>query len=105
MVSCQTEMPVMTHRRIVAPVFFALFFCILGPLKTEAQSVWASGSSGNWNTASAWNPAAVPGLGANTYITNAATFTVTYDSPMSAASIAFLASRIVGARGIVIIES
>jgi autotransporter-associated beta strand protein len=79
----------MTRRRIEA-LFLAVLFLCLGFSEMEAQSIWTSGSSGNWNTASAWNPAAVPGVGANTFITNGGTYTVTYDSPMSAANIGSL---------------
>src|SRR6185312_14761987 len=84
-------MPDMTRRRTALGTFFlAVFFGLLAFEKTEAQSIWASGSSGNWNTAASWNPATVPGVGANTFITNSGTYTVTYDAPMSAASVGSL---------------
>ncbi len=89
MVSCKTEMPDMTRRRIEL-LFLAVLFLCLGLSKTESQSIWTSGTAGNWNTAPSWNPAAVPGVGANTFITNAGTYTVTYDAPMTAASIGSL---------------
>ncbi|HWC61166.1 MAG TPA: autotransporter-associated beta strand repeat-containing protein, partial [Verrucomicrobiae bacterium] len=80
----------MTRRRPVQAFLLGILFGCLSLTKSDAQSIWASGTAGNWNTASSWNPAAVPGVGANAFITNAATFTVTYDSPMSAASIGSL---------------
>jgi len=61
-----------------------------GIMKTEAQSAWATGSSGNWNTPGSWNPSGVPGVGNAVSITVGGTYTVTYDAPMSAASIASL---------------
>ena len=54
----------------------------------QAQTSWAAAASGNWNTAGSWSPATVPGVGTTTTIALAAT--VTYDSPMAAASIASL---------------
>ena len=89
MVSCQIEMPDMTRRRIDA-LLLTVLLIFLASAKTEAQSIWASGSSGNWNTAASWNPAAVPSVGANTFVTNSGTYTVTYDAPMAAASIGSL---------------
>src|SRR6185312_8745819 len=81
-------MPDMTRRRTALGTFFlAILFGFVALEKTEAQSIWASGSSGNWNTASSWNPASVPGVGASTFITNSGAYTVTYDAPMSAASV------------------
>ena len=54
----------------------------------RAQTSWAAAANGNWNTASSWSPATVPGVGTATTIALAAT--VTYDLPMAAASIASL---------------
>jgi autotransporter-associated beta strand protein len=64
---------------------------LLGAGETSrAQTSWAAAASGNWNTASSWTPAIVPGEGTNASITNAGTFTVTYNSVMSAGSIGSL---------------
>ena len=57
----------------------------------QAQTSWAAAASGNWNTAASWSPASVPGVGTAATIAVAGTYAVTYDSPMSAASIASLA--------------
>src|SRR5690242_18173711 len=70
--------------------FFGLLLLCFGLAKTDAQTLWASGTAGNWNTPSSWNPAIVPDVGANVFITNSGTFTVTYNSPMTAASIGSL---------------
>ncbi len=64
----------------------AVLLARLALVKSDAQSIWTAGSA-NWNTASSWNPAAVPGVGGAAFITNSGTFTVTYDSPMATASI------------------
>lgn len=65
---------------------------ILGACETSrAQTTsWAAAASGNWTTAASWNPAFVPGDGTNAAIVFAGTCTVTYNSPMPAASIASL---------------
>ena len=65
-------------------------FVSFGLAKCKAQTSWASGAAGNWNTASAWTPAIVPTEGVNAFITNAATFTVSYNAPMAATSIGSL---------------
>lgn len=81
----------MKSTRLFSRVFLPCFlFACFGLSKAEAQTSWASGSAGNWNTASAWTPATVPGAGVNAFITNAATFTVTYNAPMAAPSIGSL---------------
>ncbi len=58
--------------------------------RSEAQTSWTTAAAGNWNTDASWTPAVVPGVGINAAIINAGTFTVTYNSPMAAASIASL---------------
>ncbi len=73
--------------RLAWPIFLALIFCVHS---AHAQTSWASAASGNWNTAGSWSPAIVPGVGTNATISVAGTYTVTYDSPMAAASIAAL---------------
>jgi len=58
---------------------------------SHAQTAWTSASAGNWNTAGSWTPATVPGVGtAVSIIVGSSAYTVTYDSPMAAASIASL---------------
>ncbi len=71
---------------------FIFLAAILGVRETgRAQTaLWAAGASGNWNTAASWTPAFVPADGTNVFITNAATFTVTYSSPMAAGSVSSL---------------
>ena len=60
-------------------------------LPGRAQTtVWAAAASGNWNAAASWSPALVPLAGTNVAITLAGTYTVTYNSPMPAASIGTL---------------
>jgi autotransporter-associated beta strand protein len=75
-------------RTVLRALSLGILFGFLNLTKIDAQSIWASGSAGNWNTAASWNPAVVPGVGAMAFITNSGTYTVTYDSPMAAASIA-----------------
>jgi autotransporter-associated beta strand protein len=62
----------------------------LGSPSASAQTSWAAAANGNWNTAGSWNPAAVPTEGTTVSITIAGTYTVTYNSPMAAASIGSL---------------
>lgn len=57
---------------------------------SRAQTSWAAAANGNWNTAASWSPAVVPGVGTNASIIVAGTYTVTYNSAMSAGSIASL---------------
>src|SRR5580765_234186 len=76
-------------RTVLNKLVLLILFGCLGFAQTEAQTIWNTGSA-NWNTAASWNPATVPGVGANVFVTNAATFTVTYDSPMAAASVGSL---------------
>ena len=81
----------MRTSRILQSVLFSSLG-LASPLSTsQAQTAWAAASSGNWNTAGSWSPAVVPGVGTNaSIIAGSASFTVTYDSPMTAASIASL---------------
>ena len=73
------------------PARIVLLAILLAVCETgRAQTSWAAASSANWNTTGSWSPAVVPGEGTNASIVNAGTFTVTYNSPMSAASIASL---------------
>jgi len=73
------------------PVQIVLLAIMLGVCQTSrAQTSWAAASSGDWNTAAGWSPAVVPGVGTSASIANVGTFTVTYSSLMSAASIASL---------------
>ena len=79
--------------QILVPVALILIFAE----RSAAQTSWASAANGNWNTAASWTPAVVPAEGNNASITNAGTFTVTYNSPMAAASIASLTLGLSGA--------
>src|ERR1035437_5097248 len=73
------------------PAQIILLAVTLGACETSrAQTSWAAATSANWNTAGSWTPAIVPGVGTNASIILAGTYTVTYDSPMSAGSIASL---------------
>ncbi len=73
------------------PAWMVLLAIVLGACETgRAQTTWASAASGDWNTAASWSPAVVPGAGTNATISVSGTYTVTYASPMSAASIASL---------------
>jgi len=73
------------------PAWMVLLAIVLGACETSrAQTSWASAASGDWNTAASWSPAVVPGVGTNATISVSGTYTVTYASPMSAASIASL---------------
>ncbi len=79
----------MNYRQLLVPLWAA---CCLGhALSSRAQTTsWAAAASGNWNTAASWSPALVPAAGTNVAITAAGTFTVTYNSPMTAPGIASL---------------
>ena len=79
----QRSLPKFAH--LFVPATFILLFAE----RSAAQTSWAA-ASGNWNMASSWTPAIVPGEGTNATITIAGTYTVTYNSPMSAGSIASL---------------
>ena len=68
----------------------ALLLAWSGMARTSAQTVWSAAADGNWNTATSWTPNIVPGAGTNATISVSGTYTVTYDSPMSAPSIASL---------------
>src|ERR1035437_7644559 len=73
------------------PAQIILLAVTLGACETSrAQTSWAAATSANWNTAGSWTPAIVPGVGTNASIIVAGAYTVTYDSPMSAGSIASL---------------
>jgi hypothetical protein len=74
--------------RIVSLAAMALFLCAAA--QAQAQTSWASAASGNWNINASWTPAVVPGVGTTATISVSGTYTVTYDSPMSAASIGAL---------------
>ena len=73
------------------PAQIILLAVMLGACETSrAQTSWAAAANGNWNTAASWSPAVVPGVGTNASIIVAGTYTVTYNSAMSAGSIASL---------------
>ena len=73
------------------PAQIILLAVMLGACETSrAQISWAAAANGNWNTAASWSPAVVPGVGTNASIIVAGTYTVTYNSAMSAGSIASL---------------
>ena len=79
--------------QLLVPIALILIFAE----RNSAQTSWAAAASGNWNTAAGWTPAVVPGAGTNASIVNAGTFTVTYNSAMSASSIASLTLGLSGA--------
>ena len=71
-------------------LLFGFLLVCFGLAKADAQSIWANGSAGDWNIASSWNTSLVPAEGTSVFITNAASFTVTYSSPMTATSVGSL---------------
>jgi autotransporter-associated beta strand protein len=81
----------MNLRRIFSIfLVLGLFLAGFGVSKTGAQTIWGSASSGDWNVGSSWNTGVVPAEGASVFVTNAGTFTVTYNSPMAATSVGSL---------------
>src|ERR1035437_7020762 len=73
------------------PAQIILLAVMLGACETSrAQTSWAAAANGNWNTTASWSPAVVPGVGTNASIIVAGAYTVTYNSAMSAGSIASL---------------
>src|SRR5215468_7700781 len=64
---------------------------VLGEISIQAQvTAWTNTAGGNWNTAANWNPNIVPDVGTNAVVTNAGTYTITYNAPMTAAAIGSL---------------
>src|SRR5215468_9186341 len=64
---------------------------ILVETSLHAQvTAWTNTAGGNWNTAANWNPNIVPDAGTNAVVTNAGTYTITYNAPMTAAAIGSL---------------
>jgi autotransporter-associated beta strand protein len=64
---------------------------VLGEISVQAQvTAWTNTAGGNWNTAANWNPNIVPDAGTNTLVTNAATYAITYNAPMTATAIGTL---------------
>ena len=78
-------------------VWFYAAMLMAADLTAEAQKTsWATTASGDWNTATRWNPAIVPIETTNASIANSATFTVAYNSPMVASSIGSLTLGVPG---------
>lgn len=79
-----------TCKKFSKVLFSAVLVTWIASTDARAQTAWAAAAAGNWNTAASWNPAVIPGAGTNVTIANSGTFVVTYNSPMTAVSIASL---------------
>src|SRR5215472_12524156 len=53
-------------------------------------TAWTNTAGGNWNTVANWNPNIVPDAGTNAVVTNAGTYTITYNAPMAPSAIGSL---------------
>jgi hypothetical protein len=94
--TCTVALPLTSHPQEILfmmitrykPAQIVLMAVMLGVCQTSrAQTSWALAANGNWNTASSWSPAVVPGVGTNATISVSGTYAVTYNSPMAATSI------------------
>jgi fibronectin-binding autotransporter adhesin len=80
----------MQTTKTIKTAWLLIVLLIASFLTARAQTTanWITPAGGDWNTAANWNLGAVPGVGTNAVIGGLTSgFTVTYSSPMAAASI------------------